>query len=581
MAPTEHSYQITVYAPTCTADGYTDYFCPTCYNSYQSDFVPALGHDYASTVKEPTCTEGGYIRYSCSVCGHSYTGQTMNPLGHDWQEGDVLQEPTESQPGLIRITCSRCDKTSSREIPPLSHIHSYTAESVRPTCTDDGYTRYTCSGCGDSYDDDFTAALGHSYEITVFAPDCTQGGYTVYCCDICQDRYETDFTPPAGHSYTAFVNDPTCTEAGSTLYLCEQCGDSYTADPTPASGHRWDIGQITLELAVGTEGEKNYTCINCGEIRTESIPALPDQPVEEPCRHASTKVVNFKDATCTAEGYTGDKVCNICGETVEKGSVIRVKAHTEVIDKAASATCTADGKTEGKHCSVCQSVLVEQETIPATGHSWGQWTLTKPATSETEGEETRACTVCAQTETRPVDKLTHPFTDVAPGKFYETPILWAVENGVTNGTSATTFAPNDKCTRAHVVTFLWRAAGAPEPTSTSNPFVDVIEGKFYYKAVLWAVENGITNGVDATHFGTSGECTRGQVATFLWRTMGKPQPTSTTNPFSDVQQGKFYYTAVMWAAENGITSGVGGGKFAPDDTCTRGQIVTFLFRALA
>ena len=167
------------------------------------------------------------------------------------------------------------------------------------------------------------------------------------------------------------------------------------------------------------------------------------------------------------------------------------------------------------------------------------------------------------------------------GKFYETPVLWAVENGVTNGTSATTFAPNDKCTRAQVVTFLWRAAGSPEPKSTKNPFVDVVAGKFYYKAVLWAVENGITNGVDATHFGTNDECTRGHVATFLWRTLGKPAASSYDNPFNDVVKGKFYYDAVLWAAESGVTTGLGNGKFAPGDTCTRGQIVTFLYRAMA
>ena len=179
------------------------------------------------------------------------------------------------------------------------------------------------------------------------------------------------------------------------------------------------------------------------------------------------------------------------------------------------------------------------------------------------------------------DMPTNPFVDVISGRFYYEPVQWAVDNEITTGMDKIHFAPDEKCNRAQVVTFLWRAAGSPEPTSTVNPFEDVIEGKFYYKAVLWAVENGITNGMDETHFGTSSECTRGQVATFLWRALNTPSASSETNPFSDVQQGRFYYEAVLWAVDAGVTTGMGDSKFAPDDTCTRGQIVTFLYRALS
>jgi len=175
----------------------------------------------------------------------------------------------------------------------------------------------------------------------------------------------------------------------------------------------------------------------------------------------------------------------------------------------------------------------------------------------------------------------NPFTDVKENDYFATPVLWAVGKNITNGMSATSFAPNAPCTRGQIVTFLWRACGSPEPTSTKNNFKDVKAGEYYYKAVLWAVENGITTGLSATSFGPNATCTRGQVATFLWRSQGEPAPVSTNNPFSDVKTSDYYFKAVLWAVENDVTQGVGGSKFAPNASCTRGQIVTFLYRALA
>ena len=134
------------------------------------------------------------------------------------------------------------------------------------------------------------------------------------------------------------------------------------------------------------------------------------------------------------------------------------------------------------------------------------------------------------------------------------------------------------CTRAQVVTFLWRANGSPAPKSSANPFVDVDLNMWYGQAVLWAVEQGITKGVDAKHFAPDQGCTRGQVVTFLSRAMNG-KPSSSKNPFSDVAKGAYYYDAVLWAVENNITTGLTTKTFGPDSTCTRGQIVTFLWRA--
>ncbi len=167
----------------------------------------------------------------------------------------------------------------------------------------------------------------------------------------------------------------------------------------------------------------------------------------------------------------------------------------------------------------------------------------------------------------------------AKGNWAHDAIDWAVEKGITNGTDKTHFSPGVGCTRAQVVTFLWRTAGSPSPTSKKNPFKDVKKGAYYYEAVLWAVENGVTKGMSATTFVPNATCTRGQIVTFLYRFKGSPKVKNGKNPFKDVSSKAFYYDAVLWAAGKGVTNGITKTTFAPKDTCTRGQIVTFLYRA--
>ena len=176
----------------------------------------------------------------------------------------------------------------------------------------------------------------------------------------------------------------------------------------------------------------------------------------------------------------------------------------------------------------------------------------------------------------------NPFTDVKANKYYYKPVLWAYYHipQIASGTSGTTFSPNATCTREQIVTYLWHAMNDPEPVSTDNPFIDVKKKHYFYHAVLWAVENGVTSGVDETTFGVGQPCTRAQAMTFLWNALGKPEPKTAVSPFTDVTPKKYFYKAVLWAVENGITSGVGGGKFGASDTCTRGQIVTFLYKAI-
>ena len=171
-----------------------------------------------------------------------------------------------------------------------------------------------------------------------------------------------------------------------------------------------------------------------------------------------------------------------------------------------------------------------------------------------------------------------PFTDVAEGAYYADAVAWAIQNKVTSGVSAMTFAPNASCTRGQMVTFLWKAAGSPEPKSLTTAFTDVKSGAYYEKAVAWAVESKVTTGTSATTFSPDATVTRGQSVTFLWKANNSPAAAS-ASAFTDVAASAYYASAVNWAVEKGVTSGISATTFAPNSDCTRAQIVTFLYRA--
>ena len=211
-------------------------------------------------------------------------------------------------------------------------------------------------------------------------------------------------------------------------------------------------------------------------------------------------------------------------------------------------------------CTSVSDGAVTEYLLPAPGHNY------------VDG----VCTRCGLKQ-----DVFERFTDVYPGKYYSEALVWAVENGITSGTSPTTFSPNRTCTREQVMTFLWKAAGSPAPAGQVNPFEDVPDGKYYRDPVLWAYyhEPQITGGVSEASFGVGYGCTRAQVVTFLYAAAGAPAVTATENPFADVEETDYYYQAVLWAYENGVTGGTTATTFSPKDTCTRAQIVTFLYAA--
>ena len=234
---------------------------------------------------------------------------------------------------------------------------------------------------------------------------------------------------------------------------------------------------------------------------------------------------------------------------------------------------------------------------PANAEGSLTWTSSKPAVAAVDksgkvtakGEGTATITVTCGTKsaacTVTVSKPLVPevpgttFTDVPTGAYYEEAVGWAVEKGITKGTSDSTFTPDGVCTRAQAVTFLWRAAGSPAAKASALPFADVKAGSYYDDAVRWAVENGVTVGTSATTFSPNATCSRAQIVTFLWRAQKSPAAGS-ANPFDDVAGSAYYADAVQWAVQKDITKGTGATAFSPDANCIRAQIVTFLYRSM-
>lgn len=245
-----------------------------------------------------------------------------------------------------------------------------------------------------------------------------------------------------------------------------------------------------------------------------------------------------------------------------------VSSYTLTFDVNGGSALSSVSKTSGT------TVDLTSYKPTKTGYTFDGWCSDKLLTkSVTSVKLTANTTVYAKW----TEVLANPFVDVSDDAYYYDAVLWAVDQDVTSGTSATTFNPDGICTRAQAVTFLWRADGQPEPTSAACPFTDVSASAYYYKAVLWAVEKGITNGTTDTTFSPDATCSRGQIVTFLYRAAGSPS-VGTAGGFTDVAGDAYYADAVAWAVSENITNGTTDTTFSPDADCTRAQIVTFLWR---
>ena len=339
------------------------------------------------------------------------------------------------------------------------------------------------------------------------------------------------------------------------------------ADGTPlAIGGKFQPGTVyTVKITLETAGAGVFSVkstYNTIEGKTATVsPALTGD------NHADSVILTYTFDK-TAGGYhpgtgtgTGVTTYPITVKSAKNGDVT---ASHKSASKGTTVTLTVD-PDKGYVLDTLTVLDGKDKEIKLTEKN-GKYTFTMPASKVTVEAMFKAAG-------------NNPFIDVPAGSYYEDAVIWAVDKGITTGTSATTFEPNGICTRAQAVTFLWRAAGSPTPKTKVMPFADVKAGSYYYDAVLWAVENGITKGTSDTTFSPDATCSRAQIVTFLWRSQGVPAA-GAVNPFTDVAADAYYNTAVLWAAENGITGGTSATTFSPNNDCTRAQIVTFLFRCL-
>ena len=401
------------------------------------NYDPNHEHSYELTVMTPnTCTTNGTGEEICTLCGEYY--EEIIPASHTWDEGKVTTTATCTEAGVKTYTCTVCNETKTEEISATGHQHTEIENKKDATCSEAGYTGdQVCKDCGTVIEKGTAIAKkNHTWddgEVTTPAT-CEEKGEKIYICTVCNET-KTEEISATGHQHTEIENkkDSTCSEAGYTGdKVCKDCNTVIeTGTVIAKKGHTWNNGEVTEKPTCEETGEKTYICANCGNTKTEEIPAtghteVKDEAVAETCEkdgltegsHCSVckKVLKAqetipatghkwntgeitKEATCEEKGvktYT----CANCEKI--RTEEIPATGHTEVKDEAVAATCEKDGLTEGSHCSVCEKVLEAQETIPSTGHKFGAWKTTHPADVFSVEKQSRSCSECGKEEEREV-----------------------------------------------------------------------------------------------------------------------------------------------------------------------------------
>ena len=360
---------------------------------------------------------------------------------------------------------------------------------------------------------------------------------------------------------------------------------------------------VTLTTAYTTSVDKvsldkTELALTVGDTQTLIATITPDDANNKSVSWSSDKpsvatVDENGKVTAVAEGTAKITVTTVDGKkTADCAVTVTAKSgggSSSGGSSSPSYPVTTPGKTENGTVTVSPRSAEKGDTVTITVKPDSGYQLDELTVTDKNGKELKLTDKGngKYTFTMPASKVeinatfvkeveTSPFSDVSTSAYYYEAVKWAQEKGITGGIGDGLFGPNQPCTRAQIVTFLWRAAGSPEPKSMSS-FSDVSADSYYAKAVAWAVENGITTGTGDGKFSPDATCTRAQSVTFLFRAIGKLVDSKAE--FSDVLTDSYYANAVAWAVENGVTNGIGDGLFGPDNSCTRAQIVTFLFRA--
>ena len=424
--------------PTCTETGIKTFTCTNC-GTTREETINATGHLHKETKnqKAATCTEDGYTGdIYCSDCGTKLeSGTVINKLGHTWDNGVITKEATETEEGIKTYTCKTCGETKTESIPVTSHHWDQGTITKKATCTENGEKTYHCTDeeCDKTYVETIPAT-GHQHtELRdKKAATCEEDGYSgnTYCKDCGQLISKGAVVKATGHSWDSgkVTEAATCKKEGTKTYTCKNCGETKT-ESIPKTEHQWDNGKVTKEATCKEEGSKTYTCSICGDTKTEAIPkkdhtwdegkvtkkatctedglkvytcrvcAETKEEVLKATGHQHTELRNEKKATCTEEGYTGDTYCTDCGELIKKGSATEKANHNWEVTSEEKATCEKDG-SKTYTCADCKET--KTETIPATGHKFGDWQTVTTQSVFTGGVQKRICSICGKEETRNV-----------------------------------------------------------------------------------------------------------------------------------------------------------------------------------
>ena len=527
---------------TCTEKGYSgNRYCTACDRiALKGTSTPSL-HEIAGNSKlinavKPTCTAVGYSgdQQCTRDCGQIFRyGHVIDKLGHNWDDG---KPATQGKSEGILYTCRRvgCSET----------------KFVKGSATTEYSVTVSTDGSGTAMADKTSAAAGTVVTLTA----TPKSGYTFKQWQVVTGGVtikDNKFTMPVGNVEIKAIFEKDATPPPATTeYSVKVSTDgngTAMADKTSAAA-----GTVVTLTATPKSGYhfKQWQVVTGGVT-------IKDNKFTMPAGNVEIKAIFEKDATPPPA-------------TTEYSVKVSTDGNgTAMADKTSAAAGTVVTLT----ATPKSGYTFKQWQVVTGGVTIKDNKFTMPVGNV----EIKA--IFEKDATPPPGPAVNPFVDVPSGVYYEEAVLWAVDKGITKGTDTTHFSPNGICTRAQAVTFLWRAAGSPAAKSGAMPFTDVKAGSYYETAVLWAVENGITKGTTATTFSPEQNCSRAQIVTFLWRSEKSPAA-GTVNPFTDVKASAYYADAVLWAVKKDVTKGTTATTFSPNDNCTRAQIVTFLYRAM-
>lgn len=391
---------------TCTEDGEKTYTCTVC-NTTKTEVIPATGHQHKEVrnAKKATCTEDGYTGDTyCTDCNTKLeSGTVINKLGHTWDNGVITKEATETEEGVKTYTCKTCGETKTEKIPVASHHWDQGTITKKATCTENGEKTYYCTDadCNKTYVETIPAT-GHQHtELRdKKTATCGEDGYSgdLYCKDCGQLISKGAVVKATGHSWDSgkVTEVATCKKEGTKTYTCKNCGETKT-ESIPKTEHQWNDGEVTKEATCAEEGVKTYTCSICKDTKAEVIPKK---------EHSFDEGKIQKEATCTEDGlkiYT----CKACGETKEEVLKATGHQHTELRNEK-KATCTEEGYTGDTYCTDCGELIKKGSVTEKAGHNW-EVTSEEKATCEKDGSKTYTCADCKGTKTETISATGHKF----------------------------------------------------------------------------------------------------------------------------------------------------------------------------